>query len=440
MNFLVVRCANSFDLMRLIPHLISDWSQHSRIVFLRLTADPVQILPSASMEYKGYTQYSGPEAWLYATYPQLHAIWRQAFANKDTASLNLELSCTICKVKPSSGQHYGVKICEADKQFLKRTFHYQLKYPPCTKTGEEGVCPPRPRGWCQVCRLRTCLATPINIAMIRVGDKLGGEGKNKKLAKLKKSQEPNPYTIQMTFQPNQEFQVPEHYSIADWPLAFPPPPSFQYYPTTTTPSFYDIPSFYRTRSPQPQDYSHPTSCYDEQNQYMKQDQDQEIPPVSQECLPLDLSVKPEPVIVDDDQWYTDELTFAEFPTKLLICQSNEEPLDLTKAGSTSNSPSKSCFTAPSFQGFDWAKTSLRPYSPFSFGSDSSRSSLSRPSSADGRIRSTPSPVLEASYGLNKLSVNSTALGDALAQIQANISASSLANLSSVSDILTDADK
>jgi len=388
------------------------------------------------MEYKGYTQYSGPEAWLHATYPQLHAIWRQAFASKDTTSLNLELTCTICKVKPSSGQHYGVKICEADKQFLKRTFHYQLKYPPCTKTGEEGVCPPRPRGWCQVCRLRTCLATPINIAMIRVGDKLGGEGKTRKSAKLKISQEPTPYRIHMTFQPTPELQVPEPYNTADWPLAFPPPPSYQYYPTTTTPSFYDIPSFYRTPPPQPQDYSHPTLCHGEQNQY----RDQASSSVSQECLPLDLSLKPKPVTVDDDQWFTDELTFTDFPTKLLLCQPKEEPLDLSTAGSTNNSLSESCFTVPSFLGSDLTKASLRPSSPLLFGSDSSRSSLSRPSSADGRIRSTPSPVLEASYGLNKLSVNSTALGDALAQIQANISTASLANLSSVSDILTDADK
>jgi len=387
------------------------------------------------MEYKGYTQYSGPEAWLYATYPHLHTIWKQAFTSKNTTSLNLELSCTICKVKPSSGQHYGVKICEADKQFLKRTFHYQLKYPPCTRDGE-GVCPPRPRGWCQLCRLRTCLATPINIAMIRVGDKLAGEGKTKKSAKSKKTQEPVPFTIQMAIQPIQEFQVPEHYSIADWPLAFPPPPAFQCYPTATTPSFYDLPTFYRTPSPQPQDYSNSPSCHEEQNQNYKPDQ--EVPPVLQECLPLDLSMKPEPAI-DDDQWYTDELTFAEFPTKLLLSHPKDEPLDLTTAGSKSNSPSKSCFSKPSSLGFDFSKASLRPSYPF-WGSDSSKSSLSRPSSADGRIRSTPSPVLEASYGLNKLSVNSTVLGDALAQIQANISASSLANLSSVSDILTDGDK
>ena len=79
------------------------------------------------MDYKGYTQYSGPESWLYTTYPHLHAIWRQAVTSSDTTTFNLELSCTICKVKPSSGLHYGVKICEADKQFLKRTFHYQLQ-------------------------------------------------------------------------------------------------------------------------------------------------------------------------------------------------------------------------------------------------------------------------------------------------------------------------
>jgi len=376
------------------------------------------------MEYKGYTQYSGAEAWLHATYPHLHAIWKQAIANKDT-TVNTDNFCTICKVKPSLAVHYGVKICEADKQFLKRTFHYQLVYSPCTKEGE-GVCPPRPRGWCQLCRLRTCMTTPINISLVRIGDKAEG-GKNKKSAPAKKTLEPNPFTFQMTFQPKQEqYPIPENYSFADLPLAFPPPPSFQYYPATissTQPSFYDIPSFYRTPSPtlDEQEHSNSASFFDgEQNLCPKSDK--KVSPVFQECTPLDLSVKFQPAL-DDEQWFTDELTFTECPTKLLYLQPKEEPLDLSTASSACPSPTKSCFSKPSL-----------------FGWDFSRSSLSRPSSADGRIRSTPSPVLEASYGLNKLSVNSALLADALAQVHANISVSTLANLSNVSDILTDSDR
>jgi len=333
------------------------------------------------MEYKSYTQYSGAEAWLHATYPHLHAIWKQAIANNDT-TVNTDNFCTICKVKPSLAVHYGVKICEADKQFLKRTFHYQLVF------------------WLDLTSLRLC---------------------------TKKTLEPNPFTFQMTFQPKQEqYPIPENYSFADLPLAFPPPPSFQYYPATissTQPSFYDIPSFYRTPSPtlDEQEHSNSASFFDrEQNLCPKSDK--KVSPVFQECTPLDLSVKFQPAL-DDEQWFTDELTFTEFPTKLLYLQPKEEPLDLSTASSACPSPTKSCFSKPSLLGWDF-----------------SRSSLSRPSSADGRIRSTPSPVLEASYGLNKLSVNSALLADALAQVHANISVSTLANLSNVSDILTDSDR
>eukprot|EP00092_Neocalanus_flemingeri_P023833 GFUD01025858.1.p1 GENE.GFUD01025858.1~~GFUD01025858.1.p1 ORF type:complete len:374 (-),score=72.16 GFUD01025858.1:8-1129(-) len=368
------------------------------------------------MEYKAYTQYSGAEAWLHATYPHLHAVWTQAIANRDfsiTFNNILRNICTICNVKPISGTHYGVKICEADKQFLKRTFHYQIVYSPCTKEGE-GVCPPRPRGWCQMCRLRFCMATPIKISMMRIGDKAAGGGKK---SSAKPNKPPESFSFQMTIQqPKQEFAFPENYSLSDWPLAFPPPSSVQFPPFTTTPSFYDIPSFYRTPSPTLEEHSSLPSFYAEQKPCHKSD-----PKVSQDCTPLDLSVKPRPS-QNTEQWFTDELIFTDCPTKLLVLPPREEPLDLTTASSASNSPTKSLFSKPSL-----------------FGLDISRSSMSRPSSADGRIRSTPSPVLEASYGLNKLSVNSTVLGDALALIQANISESSLANLSSVSDILNRSD-
>ena len=55
-------------------------------------------------------------------------------------------------------------MCEADKQFLKRTFHKGFKYAACSKSG----CPPKPRGWCQRCRLAACLSTPLNLAMLRI--------------------------------------------------------------------------------------------------------------------------------------------------------------------------------------------------------------------------------------------------------------------------------
>ena len=120
---------------------------------------------------RNYTEYHGAEEWLRETYPHLHAVWLQTFSNPEEFSvMNMQLTCMVCQIKPSSGLHYGVKMCEADKQFLKRTFHYQIAYPRC---GQEGasVCPPRPRGWCQICRLRRCLSTPVTISMIRVGNK-----------------------------------------------------------------------------------------------------------------------------------------------------------------------------------------------------------------------------------------------------------------------------
>ena len=64
--------------------------------------------------------------------------------------------------------------------------------------------------------------------------------------------------------------------------------------------------------------------------------------------------------------------------------------------------------------------------------------LSRPSSRDFIYRRTTSPILDASQALNKLTINSAILADALSRIQENLSMSnSLDNLSSVSDILSE---
>merc|ERR1719219_463307 len=122
------------------------------------------------MTSRNYTEYSGPAEWLRETYPTIHAAWTQSFSSQDPSMMTFELTCKICELKPSSGVHYGVKMCEADKQFLKRTFHYQIVYSPCSQT-DISDCPPRPRGWCQICRLRKCLSFPVNINLIRIGNK-----------------------------------------------------------------------------------------------------------------------------------------------------------------------------------------------------------------------------------------------------------------------------
>ena len=77
-------------------------------------------------------------------------------------------ACSICQHRPHSGLHYGVLICEAGKQFLKRTFHQQLVYQACMS---RACCPPRPRGRCQACRLAACLSLPLQVDLVRQGHK-----------------------------------------------------------------------------------------------------------------------------------------------------------------------------------------------------------------------------------------------------------------------------
>jgi len=333
------------------------------------------------------TKYSEPEAWLCSTYPQLYTMWKVVMSNKDNIDTHtMKLTCTICKVKPSSGLHYGVKICEADKQFLKRTFHHQLKYPQCSKSGK-GVCPPRPRGWCQLCRLTTCLTVPINIAMIRV---------DKKVSKIMNQ---NPISYEITIQPNQEFLIPEVIPssfVHSWSVAPPDLISNPLVPYSSTTSI-----------------THVYGSYNMDQEFLLSDH--AVP--DQDDAPLDLSIKPKPKVEECDGL---EQIFLDSPTKNLV----EDLTSKTKSSLSGKISHRS-----------------RSSSPLYFDVYSKMSSLSRPSSADGRTRSTPSSsVLELSYGLNKLSVNSTVLGEALAQIQANISGSSLANLSSLSDILCDGEK
>ena len=129
-------------------------------------------------QYK-YTRYSGAESWLFENYPELLHLWRQScdnekdIVNTDYAFQNLDRTlwstcCRVCNAHvPTIRKHYGVRMCESDKQFLKRTFHLRVLYPPCAT----GLCPPRPRGWCQSCRLRRCLSTPLILHLVRVGDK-----------------------------------------------------------------------------------------------------------------------------------------------------------------------------------------------------------------------------------------------------------------------------
>ena len=106
--------------------------------------------------------YVGAEAWLKETSPDLYKVWKNACKIPNITDGFL---CSVCKLKPGA-VHYGVRLCEAEKQFIKRTFHMMVTYPPCT---DQQKCPPRTRGWCQACRIRACLARPIDFSLVRVG-------------------------------------------------------------------------------------------------------------------------------------------------------------------------------------------------------------------------------------------------------------------------------
>jgi len=351
------------------------------------------------MENKGYTQYSEPETWLSVTYPTIYSIWRQAISSNTTTPLNMELTCAICKVKSSSGQHYGVKMCEADKQFLKRSFHQRLQYPPCINEGSGMVCPPRPRGWCQMCRLQTCLANPVNIAMIRVGEKV------KKSKKETKTREPTTYTTtNISLFQNQQFQASTYYSspdVKEWVsnLYTSPTATYLHYPLP-----YDISST---------DQPHSSfSTFDIEAEKLLVE--------SADDCPLDLRTNKVQVDDDDDvdKWFRQELAFTELQT----LQLRSDNFDV----STFSSFDSNSFTFSKRKDLSSRTESLVLASSISI--------------ANCSAPRTPSPEMESSCGVNKLSVNSTILGHALAQVQSSISmSSSLANLSSVSDILTEAD-
>ena len=307
------------------------------------------------MTSRNYTEYSGAEEWLRETYPHLHHIWTQSFNSPSLDMFNLELKCKICELKPSTGIHYGVKMCEADKQFLKRSFHYQIVYSPCDKE-DIGVCAPRPRGWCQMCRLRKCLSFPVNISLIRIGNKA---------SKVKKEAPPQ---ISITVIPPPLFETQDV-----------PTPEYE---IKNLPTF----DFFQYREPTPMSGFSLSSKID----------------LIEDCEPLDLSRKRKHCAVDND-WFSDELLFTSFsPENMFLPPS--KPLDLSPYSSTGDQSQLTDFF-------------LHP-------------------GLDPVTRRTPSPVLEASQSLYKVSVYSTLLGDALSRIQSSMSMSnSLVNLSSVSDVL-----
>jgi len=206
-------------------------------------------------------------------------------------------------------------------------------------------------------------------------------------------------TINMSLFQNQQFPTSIYYSrpeVKDWVSNIfntSPTATYQYlhYPIP-----YDMSSTYQPHS------SFSTSDIEAEKLLVE----------SVDDCPLDLRTNKEQVDGDNDvdEWFHQEVAFTELHTQ--------------------QSLSDHSFDSNSFTFLKREDLS---------GRESSILASSR-SIANSTARTTPSPEMESSYGVNKLSVNSTILGHALAQVQSSISmSSSLANLSSVSDILTEAD-
>jgi len=206
-------------------------------------------------------------------------------------------------------------------------------------------------------------------------------------------------TINMSLFQNQQFPTSIYYSrpeVKDWVSNIfntSPTATYQYlhYPIP-----YDMSSTYQPHS------SFSTSDIEAEKLLVE----------SVDDCPLDLRTNKEQVDGDNDvdEWFHQEIAFTELHTQ--------------------QSLSDHSFDSNSFTFLKQEDLS---------GRESSIVASSR-SIANSTTRTTPSPEMESSYGVNKLSVNSTILGHALAQVQSSISmSSSLVNLSSVSDILTEAD-
>ena len=438
-----------------------------------LTVFSIQIIqslrhPSFSnklADMRNFAEYSGAEEWLRQTYPHLHAAWLQTFSNLENFNMmNMQLTCMVCQIKPSSGLHYGVKMCEADKQFLKRTFHYQIVYSKC---GKEGECPPRPRGWCQICRLGRCLSTPVTISMIRIG--------NKSLPVKQTKKEAAPlFTIKVEV-PTQVPQVPLQPSIV----------SKEEIPCQ--PLDLRIPRKKEEAELMSHDYSVPPSDHHIQNVPDNYDKpvDLSSPSFNKDLVGTpDISrdsgygKTPSPildtiqVLNTPPSFHTDKVeatdilrpssrhsSYGNTPTPLL------ETIQALNTPPSSLSPILDAIqllnTPPSFykdkvEYGDILRLSPRDSSygrslspildaiqalnnPPSFLTDQVESAdLSGSSSRDASYRLTPSSILDASQALNKLTLNSAVLGEALSRIHGNISMlDSLLELSSISDILSE---
>jgi len=412
---------------------------------------------------KNFTEYSGAEEWLRQTYPHLHAAWLQTFSNLQNFNvMNMQLTCMVCQTKPSSGLHYGVKMCEADKQFLKRTFHYQIVYPEC---GKEGECPPRPRGWCQICRLGRCLSTPVTISMIRIGNKSLPVKQTKKEAaplftikvEVPSPQEPLQPSImskeEMPCQPldlriprkREEAELLSHeYSVP--PIDLPIQNVLNNY---DEPVDLSSPSFNKDQVGAP-DISRDSGYGKTPSPILDTIQALNTPPSfhTDQVEATDILIPssrhssygrpPSPIL--------DTIQALNTPPSSLTPILDAIQLLTTPPSYHKDQVESGDILGPSHRDSSYGR-SLSPIldaiqalnNPPSFLTDQVESTdLSGFSSRDSSYRRTPSSILDASQTLNKLTLNSAVLGEALSRIHGNISMlDSLLELSSISDILSE---
>lgn len=228
-----------------------------------------------------------------------------------------------------------------------------------------------------MCRLRRCLSTPVTISMIRIGNKS---------AKSSSPQESrtSPPTFSLSLDMTRQSQLN--------PSPGPSLAAQSFNQDKAGTMMYEM------------NYSVPQFSSKGNDSLTPLVMSQKLEPIEEHISePLDLSVKKP---AEGSDWFEADCGGDyKFHTGYTLMSSYDEPLDL---------------------------------SPLSSHVDKEEAAdYSRPSSRESTIRRTPSPIFDTTQAINKLSVNSTVLGDALSRIQGNISMSnSLINLSSISDILS----
>jgi len=380
------------------------------------------------------------EVWLQSCYPELFEDWRSAYlkpANSGQADQQTT-ECRICQIRPNTGHHYGVKTCEADKQFLKRTFHERQTYKVCTLQ-----CPPRFRGWCQYCRLRSSLLTGINLKMIRIGDR------SKKEPRSKSPKQKSKKRLQIKVEPAAPKTESDAATDKDNNVSFDSWPPASSVDVVTNPNEdepvhgghpHDLPptadwdilaEHQRAQLAKSQELQWPDVLYN--NPYRRGlEHEYKAPPAPSDMIVYQpLAVYQRPFMYNYWPHYP-PYSIQDWSQNSGYAAPEHKP-DI----------SQPLLGPPPPELFERARTPSQDL-PLDLSSSSSCSSSSRPSSRlsssdslHGRV-SPSSSFLTTDIGssFNKLSVNSAVLQDALNMVDGSLSPARLANISNLSEVLS----